>query len=831
MLRRLSSPLSLTCGAEEEPLLQAIRASLQQLIRAAAASLSSPVTEAIPQVEPFCDSLEAVLAHSFKTRQFYVFSVHPWALAELSERQGPAEAEAVALSRAIASADEKRLRAWMYVHLNRGSLESTLSCLTMDQSLLEMMYLPSALMLREETRMMLLDLLRQLSSLSFNLGAALGLSHALPQPHVPTGGGCMSYGALHVIAPPPSLEDADASEGKEEIGKAAIWPARPSQLVSPISHAHPECAESGGADSASISAAVPAPLNPPPHPAFTPSPSSCSPPHVCAHPNAHIALLISSGVHPSTANPHASFAIRASLCIGPNACSGTENSTTQGEQSAHPPVTHHPADSCAEREHSTPPSRSPEPQPSSLSSLDREACGSGLSYSLGAGLADAVMARAGRAADVMAGRAGEAAELACSRVNLSSAAPSGAWAPAVSCHAAPTKSQGLRGRRSIATIGPASSQLSEECGATANGHPGCSDEREPTAVSCKQASEVSCGVGSLPPLSASLTVEETQKAGGGKGGALAAAQGAGCDESMPSGLLSWEEGIALAASAAACERQDTECRADETRGSSGQSFGGGGEELAIAPECRGVAAVDAAKSEVSLSKELRHPRSGEAGRSTNPFDSCLEESEVSATAAIVSDLFAASLGAAENAAAPCLAGHPCAAAPSDDHACCGSSASHTVAPEVDRDVASAILEAASMPLTAPPQHSLVMPTTMVADYFTQLVDSPRPTGKLAVHKVNIRKAEVQLGLDGKRHTIYQLRARIGPFECTTHRRYSDFIHLQVGCIDQLCDIRPLVSALVLILRKNSKDYFNISPFHQAPRSFGNRSSIFRTSCR
>mmetsp|Transcript_29003 Transcript_29003/g.79206 ORF Transcript_29003/g.79206 Transcript_29003/m.79206 type:complete len:146 (+) Transcript_29003:3-440(+) len=32
---------------------------------------------------------------------------------------------------------------------------------------------------------------------------------------------------------------------------------------------------------------------------------------------------------------------------------------------------------------------------------------------------------------------------------------------------------------------------------------------------------------------------------------------------------------------------------------------------------------------------------------------------------------------------------------------------------------------------------------------------------------------------GKLHTVYRLRARVGPFECTTYRRFSDFVKLHI----------------------------------------------------
>ena len=193
MFRRRSSqssqPTYEPYGAEHEPLLHALRQVLQRQLRSASETLPDPVTEASPDVEPTCAAIEAVLAHGFKSRQFYLFSVHPWSLVEHSEKLGAEEAEAVALARALGSSDDAKLRAWTYVHLNRRTLQPTLSALLADEALLTMMYLPTALLLREEARMMLLDLLRQLSSLSFRLGAAVGLTQhtrATAQPNWPT---------------------------------------------------------------------------------------------------------------------------------------------------------------------------------------------------------------------------------------------------------------------------------------------------------------------------------------------------------------------------------------------------------------------------------------------------------------------------------------------------------------------------------------------------------------------------------------------------------------------------------------------------------------------
>ena len=56
-----------------------------------------PLTEALSEVEAFCSSLEGLLAHGFKTRQFLLFTVHPWAFVEHSEKFGELNADAVRL--------------------------------------------------------------------------------------------------------------------------------------------------------------------------------------------------------------------------------------------------------------------------------------------------------------------------------------------------------------------------------------------------------------------------------------------------------------------------------------------------------------------------------------------------------------------------------------------------------------------------------------------------------------------------------------------------------------------------------------------------------------
>ena len=110
---------------QDEPALLALQRALQALIRRA--SILSHLTENEIEVDAFCGCLETALAHKFKTRQFYMFTVHPWSLFEHAESWGEAEAEAVQLARSVGSSDAARLRAWLFVQLNQRSLQHSLS--------------------------------------------------------------------------------------------------------------------------------------------------------------------------------------------------------------------------------------------------------------------------------------------------------------------------------------------------------------------------------------------------------------------------------------------------------------------------------------------------------------------------------------------------------------------------------------------------------------------------------------------------------------------------------------------------------------------------------
>ena len=96
------APMSASTGTSapaEERLLTALQTATDRLIhyatRGTAKQVEPPLTEALSEVEGFCAALEAFLAHGFKTRQFLLFTVHPWAFVEHSEKFGELNAEAV----------------------------------------------------------------------------------------------------------------------------------------------------------------------------------------------------------------------------------------------------------------------------------------------------------------------------------------------------------------------------------------------------------------------------------------------------------------------------------------------------------------------------------------------------------------------------------------------------------------------------------------------------------------------------------------------------------------------------------------------------------------
>ena len=106
--------------------------------------------------------------------------VHPWSLVEVSLKLPGFDESAVKLARKTGANDVERLRAWLEICLNRGTLCEQLEAVCEDPAVLSMMYVPEALLSRPEARGLVIDTLRPLASLSFCLGPpgcpGLGLS-------------------------------------------------------------------------------------------------------------------------------------------------------------------------------------------------------------------------------------------------------------------------------------------------------------------------------------------------------------------------------------------------------------------------------------------------------------------------------------------------------------------------------------------------------------------------------------------------------------------------------------------------------------------------------
>jgi len=135
------------------------------------------LSEADSEVDSFCAAVEGVLSHRFKTRQFLLFSVHPWSLVEHAESLSPTSALVVSLARAVGRTDAARLRAWVYAHLNRKTLASELAQL-IDPPLAKLLYSRGALLLRADQRERFMEELEPLAGLAFALGRAVGLCTA-----------------------------------------------------------------------------------------------------------------------------------------------------------------------------------------------------------------------------------------------------------------------------------------------------------------------------------------------------------------------------------------------------------------------------------------------------------------------------------------------------------------------------------------------------------------------------------------------------------------------------------------------------------------------------
>jgi hypothetical protein len=88
--RRSSQPAQIEeTMAEDAPLLKDMRQAIARMVKSASHSIPEPVTEASQDVEPLCATLEAVLAHGFKKRQFYLFSVSPASSCVLASSPAP----------------------------------------------------------------------------------------------------------------------------------------------------------------------------------------------------------------------------------------------------------------------------------------------------------------------------------------------------------------------------------------------------------------------------------------------------------------------------------------------------------------------------------------------------------------------------------------------------------------------------------------------------------------------------------------------------------------------------------------------------------------------
>ena len=126
------------------------------------------------EAEGMCAALEELLAHRFKRRQFLLFSVHPWSLAEHAEALSSAAAVRIGVARQTGSTDSARLRAWLYLLLNRRELAAEVDAL-LTPELCSLMYTRGAALLGSAERDRLVRTLKPLAALRFRLGASAGL--------------------------------------------------------------------------------------------------------------------------------------------------------------------------------------------------------------------------------------------------------------------------------------------------------------------------------------------------------------------------------------------------------------------------------------------------------------------------------------------------------------------------------------------------------------------------------------------------------------------------------------------------------------------------------
>ena len=146
-----------TSEAPSEARLRPLHAAIQALVAVARRAPDGPhhhdrpsggLSEAHAAVEEAIAEVEAVLSDGFKRRQFLLFKVHPWTLLEHAENFDAESAEAIELARAAGSTDSARLRAWVYVHLNRRTLHPQLARLCFA-GIIETLYTPAALLWSE----------------------------------------------------------------------------------------------------------------------------------------------------------------------------------------------------------------------------------------------------------------------------------------------------------------------------------------------------------------------------------------------------------------------------------------------------------------------------------------------------------------------------------------------------------------------------------------------------------------------------------------------------------------------------------------------------------
>ena len=161
-------------SAEDSPQLISLQKALKALLRRGAQL--HELSESVDEVDAFCSCFEDVLMHKFKSKQFYMFTVQPWSLVEQTEEWGVPEAEAVKLARDVGKTDAARLRAWIFVQLNQRCLQQSMSAIVENAGLLGTFYYDTALLRREDCQQLIVDLLRPLTGLSFRLGAAAGLA-------------------------------------------------------------------------------------------------------------------------------------------------------------------------------------------------------------------------------------------------------------------------------------------------------------------------------------------------------------------------------------------------------------------------------------------------------------------------------------------------------------------------------------------------------------------------------------------------------------------------------------------------------------------------------